>query len=1304
MTVDEIDFSKLKPYNKSQYQSFELLWYLICKDEYKNGHFTPIDDSGGGDGVEFYLTLDNGDVWGWQCKLFNRFSEKGRKGQIKASLKKACEIHGESLKKWFLCSISDLTPQENRWFTNELKSVIPTECSGLKLFHKGNSELCRYLIKYPNIGNAFFGTNRLNDAWISSQYLKVMNRVEIKDKYIANLHSETAVQSDVYYYIGGPLLGRGLKKKIEDTTISKCLTEFRDSINEIYEFDCDTLYIPIKEAAINIISDGRTILSDMLSLYNTIIEELDNLSVSSLINEHIEKMLKYISQLQKLYEELSNFKSSEILAPINWDSEDRGEDSQIRGRIRITREKLLCPYFVLRNYWSPIYYVFGNFELLRKSEVHIRGNASKGKSHLVLNLLNQYHDLNLPAIYISAKDLNTEDNIKSQILKVLDLPSTINFHELLSNLNMLGQIHGVKALFIIDGLNESLHWHQIWKNGISEIRSEINANSFNNLIFITTYRSSYEEEIFGDFFYQSGNYDLRIDVSGFDNDNFYDALKKYTDYYNVRITNDKNIISLFRENPLALRIFCITNRGRSVSLSNMTIFDIFEKYIQHCNINIVNTLKLPIKYHKSFLFKKLSEVCNYAWKNNTNRVPLTGVQLSTEELSAIESENLLLYREWGGQENLLFTYDLLAGYLISLNILQQYTDKKSFLSDFNSYILPKLGNDNKGSCHPLFDDILSCLIILSIDKFGFIYGDYKGCTLVSHIVKAVYQSSIHTLRQNEVDIKNYLHQYLISSKDIFSLSSSVAFSTENPLNFIFTSSILENMTIWERDLLWTTKIMEDYRYEKINESVIELIEELSRPNTEHQVPKTTALFLMWLLTTNCHRLRFLATKALFLYAKKQPNEFVGLLKKSISINDLYVPERMLAVAYGFVLVNRTPQINDNCKTIILDIANIVWKAIFTSKPILNSPHINIRHYSQRLIELVSNIFPEDFDKEIRSIYLPCGVTKTDIDKWEKAKGCSGPMRMDFSNYTIGTLIPNGHSYSDPELKQKVRGYIMKRVSELGWSENRFEEVDNHINSFSDYSRHNDSDKIDRFGKKYSWIAYYEVAGILHDNSLIDDEYDKWRPAGIDIDPSFPINQEIEDNDFLDILCKDLTMEEWLNAEFDFPVEKKLYVSNGSYTTPHEFICIYGYMTIEDKSLDRSRFVFIRPFITKQECFGRFRAYLDDMDISRHWLSDVHDNYACCAAEMALWEEATYPNWNEMTFRTSDEDCINAYRSMESIFDIYLNSDGEVEFDSENELDNLIARTNSDFVEFNVLTPTMNYCPSFDCSIGSNTCN
>jgi len=156
----------------------------------------------------------------------------------------------------------------------------------------------------------------------------------------------------------------------------------------------------------------------------------------------------------------------------------------------------------------------------------------------------------------------------------------------------------------------------------------------------------------------------------------------------------------------------------------------------------------------------------------------------------------------------MFTYDLLAGYLIAQNILAKYTDKESYLLDFDSTILPKLAIGSNGNQHPLYDDILPCLIILSMVKFGFIYGNYTQKGLVYYIIKAIYQSSITTLKQNETDIKDYLRQNLRSSKDLFSQSLPVAFSTENPLNFSFTSTLLKEMTMWERDLLWTTKTME----------------------------------------------------------------------------------------------------------------------------------------------------------------------------------------------------------------------------------------------------------------------------------------------------------------------------------------------------------------------------------------------------------------------------------------------------------------------------------------------------------------
>src|SRR5918994_2889845 len=91
-----VDWSKLEPYGGTQYRSFEELCYQIAKGLYEHeGRFTSIDDSGGGDGVEFYATFPDGRQWGWQAKFFYPHVRltASRKTQIKRSLQRACEVH-----------------------------------------------------------------------------------------------------------------------------------------------------------------------------------------------------------------------------------------------------------------------------------------------------------------------------------------------------------------------------------------------------------------------------------------------------------------------------------------------------------------------------------------------------------------------------------------------------------------------------------------------------------------------------------------------------------------------------------------------------------------------------------------------------------------------------------------------------------------------------------------------------------------------------------------------------------------------------------------------------------------------------------------------------------------------------------------------------------------------------------------------------------------------------------------------------------------------------------------------------------
>jgi hypothetical protein len=64
-----LDWSKLKPYHSDKRRSFEELCYQIAKCLFHD-RFTRIDDTGGGDGVEFYMVLPDGNEWGWQAKFY----------------------------------------------------------------------------------------------------------------------------------------------------------------------------------------------------------------------------------------------------------------------------------------------------------------------------------------------------------------------------------------------------------------------------------------------------------------------------------------------------------------------------------------------------------------------------------------------------------------------------------------------------------------------------------------------------------------------------------------------------------------------------------------------------------------------------------------------------------------------------------------------------------------------------------------------------------------------------------------------------------------------------------------------------------------------------------------------------------------------------------------------------------------------------------------------------------------------------------------------------------------------------------
>lgn len=1216
-TIEELDLDKLKTYNSDKKKSFEFLCYQLCYEQFHTeGSFTPIDDSGGGDGVEFYLTKPNGDEYGWQCKFFGRLNEGGRKQQIKTSLKKACENHRDSLKRWYLWTKLDFTTDEDKWFKN-LKKEIKQEFPNVELIHRGVTDISAKLAKYPYVFSYFFGELILSDDWYKSHIEDVFQRNVTQKKYNSLLHSPVTAQENLNGYLGGRYLLKDIEYYLDYEDYDSIEVELKKSIEVIkscsYQETITTKAKDIAIGCIDLITEFKLLARVLVTKINSESCTTDYTQINSLCKTYFQKVqIKYLD-----YSELYRLDWLNVKKEIQSEYDTKYVDN--------LEAELFNPLWILERFYKPICGLFSSISYITKTDVHITGRASKGKSHLALNIADQYKNNNWPVVFLYARDFTTTERVEDQIIKILNLPNNWTFDELAQRLNQSGKVVGVRSLIIIDGLNESPQWQTIWKDGLDRVRTTIAKHP--NLLLITTVRDSYIEQIFDD--YLSYDKDNSVTVYGLE-DTAEDTVHKYCDFYKISLKGNSNIPQFFRENPLALKIFCEVYRSKSVELSCLSLFDIFESYVSLTNSKICETVGKNQKLHKNFLRDELRWLADYMFTNQTNEVPLKDVRnrLSDDELCAIEAEDLLFFRDWNRDEVVIFTYDLLAGYLIASDLISQCDDKEDFLSKLNGLWKNILfvTTESTNRLHPLFDDILFCLLILSFNEYGFWIANRQTISYNNIVFNSIMGLPTEVAKKNEVQICSYVSD-LFNNKEVSYRDFYGSMFVENhPLNFNFINELLTSMTISERDLSWNIFIMNEYKCGHFKAFIEDFEVKCLDISYNEQRRSLYVQFLLWLLTSNCHKLRNDITRLLYLFETRFPCKIEQLLHKAFSINDPYVIERVLAATYGAVMT----MFGNGSKDLLAHIAEIVYSQMYSENCQYHTSHWFINDYAIQIIKLAVKEKSELSNEiDLSRVKISTQITKDDIESWEETvEEFGGPIHMDFSNYTLGFIIPNGHSYSNPPLKKKARSYLYQRIKELGWSEELFAKQDSMIGELSfRYAPLRDLKKIDRFGKKYSWIAYYELAGILQANDMLNSEFMFYRNLWPEIDPSYPESRIEEEFHFNHHIDGGNSLSDWLedNTHLNF---EDIYFNHDREDI---FVCAYGYFSDKNMANNRSRFTFIRPFIHKQSDKSLLLQKLKDQSFAHRWLPEIveiHDTYY---GEISIFEDSTPCNWTLLEF-------------------------------------------------------------------------
>lgn len=397
----------------------------------------------------------------------------------------------------------------------------------------------------------------------------------------------------------------------------------------------------------------------------------------------------------------------------------------------------------------------------------------------------------------------------------------------------------------------------------------------------------------------------------------------------------------------------------------------------------------------------------------------------------------------------------------------------------------------------------------------------------------------------------------------------------------------------DRDLQWSEYVRRRYASPTIHR-LLTWAEKLNAANMTKRSATELVVLLSLVLTTVVRSDRDLATKALVLIGERFPQVLFTHVVTSLGFNDPYVPERMLAAAYGTTLSLVDSDVASTFRPLLGDLAKTLYRKMFGPGAQHATHHILVRDYALGIVEMAQRAncvaLPKTARRNVAAPFpnVPSTFVSGGIPDPAVKEAIGHAIQMDFGNYTMGRLIPSRSNYDDkkPDYVQ-VRAKIERRMFDLGYRAERFKEADIEIGKTSWNAR--DQEKVDRYGKKYSWIAYFEMWGEREAARKLPD----WRPgertSDCGVDPSFPKRPPDWAPPIPDLFgAPGVNTEAWVEGGFTPKWDPLLVVPeiNGK---AGEWVLVEGFVRGADESHDRELFAFLRGAFIARRDVSSFRA-------------------------------------------------------------------------------------------------------------------
>ncbi|WP_458628675.1 hypothetical protein [Winogradskyella sp. PC D3.3] len=1132
-----IQWSQFEQNQQAKDISFESFCFQVAYIKYKEfGYFENFYNT---PGSEYYLTLHSdcpelnlnaGDEIGWQVKWwFN--SEKNtsltatRRNELKKGFKTTLKRH-PNIKLWIICTPGSFV--EDKFI--ELKTTLAKLKSDTIISHWNKEIFTNFLTQqfgeFNDVFNHYFSTN-----FIGFEFIKKYSKRRIEDlqkKFDTDLYTPSQYDDEVFFVMNYKVIFEEIDIKIKYLQDDLDEIEKDDSFNaEFKAFDKE--YIETAQAllkkcvhnskeAIKIISSGLTI------------EKIETLKSSLLLFAKEYKKSAII--LDK------KIKSKEyIIDDKNW-NEKHTNERYIIPSITKLRDYLISS----KEDEESCLLDFVNDA--NTKDIHILSSAGYGKTNIACNICIETLEKNIPSLLILGSSFRKSERPQNQILEHLGISTQYTFKQFLQALNTLGFTKGVKIPIIIDGLNESKPFDDIWKSNIKDIIRDINELEY--ILFITTCRNRYVEAIFEE--PDITKIPSTKTLSGLTEKQRLEAIPKYFEKYNIVPTSWNFNQELFI-NPLLLKIFSEVNKDSDnlhISLEN--VFESIDSYIHQIEEKSSIIDSSIDKILKKRVKSKIGDFCLNLWEHSTRELSLEDFHnivapesptISNSLTQKLLDEGLCFQKNLDEEdETVQFTYDLVAGYAIASKVLLSKVTKPEEVKD----ALIELGIEKmlftKETYHPLRQDILMSLLHLLPNRFGVqLFELFENDSVLEEAYNNIDYFIDNSEGQDKI-LKN------IKNEEVGSRNLKILFEKLFENNFKkevhglggFTIKVLSTLSQVEIDINWSELVR------KNKHSVYPLLKEINKLYLKSSFTERNTkqdLFLSFLSTTSSDKsIRSLATENLFLIGKKHPEKLLELANIAISFSDLNSLESIVVAICGSTLLIKDKDFTQNCLSF--------FETQFIPK--LNNTHICIIEYIYTVQEFAKTIFNLDFTKE--ELFSKENYDLKIDEKIKKEIGGNvyhdwhfGLDLYDFNKYQINGIASDHYDKRDTFLSSECLAIILSNIQAKGYDETIFEVINKDFQEDRTYKYGGSAgnDNLVKYSEKYLWQSYFEFVGYLVlDGRLKSVDGKRFRSSDNFFDPTFPrLPRKFQLITNCLFPAKDDNIQDWINSEDDNFVDEFL---------------------------------------------------------------------------------------------------------------------------------------------------------------------